>query len=104
MVYAEFYDDLVGGVMPVAINNLGTGLSLVGEIYIMLTYISSVNTWSQQDLTLGQPVKELDSCLFLCIMEWHLDHIPAETINNLSIYRAKKGAKLRPLPSYDNQQ
>ena len=34
----------------------------------ILTYISSINTWASVDSPLAQLVKELDSCLFLCVI------------------------------------
>ena len=34
----------------------------------ILTYVSSINTWASGDSPLAQLVKELDLCLFLCVM------------------------------------
>ena len=34
----------------------------------ILTYVSFINTWASGDSPLAQLVKELDLCLFLCVM------------------------------------
>ena len=34
----------------------------------ILTYISSINTWASGDSPLAQLVKELDLCLYLCVI------------------------------------
>ena len=34
----------------------------------ILMYISSINTWASGDSPLAQLVKELDLCLFLCVI------------------------------------
>ena len=48
-----------------------------------LTYISSVNTWASGGSPLAQLVKELDLCLFLCVIQTLWDRLSAEPINNL---------------------
>ena len=52
----------------------------------ILMYISSVNTWASCDSPLAQLVKELDLCLFLCVIRRQWDRLPAEPINNFSPY------------------
>ena len=54
--------------------------------YVMcniLTYISSINTWASRDSPLAQLVKELDLCLFLCVIRRLRVRDTAERINNL---------------------
>ena len=34
----------------------------------ILTYVSSINTWASGDSPLAQLVKELDLCLYLCVI------------------------------------
>ena len=36
--------------------------------YNILMYINSINTWASGDSPLAQLVKELDLCLFLCVL------------------------------------
>ena len=44
-------------------------LKTLGVSYCnILTYVSSINTWASGDSPLAQLVKELDLCLFLCVM------------------------------------
>ena len=54
--------------------DLRTGVSL--EVCNILTNIGSVNAWASGDSPLAQLVKELDLCLFLCVIR--------SLINNLS--------------------
>ena len=52
-------------------------------------YISSVNTWASRDSPLGQLVKELDLCLFLCVIQSLWDRDATEPIRNLSSHYNK---------------
>ena len=45
-------------------------------------YISSVNTWASGDSSLAHLVKELDLCLFVCVIRGPWDQFPAEPIDN----------------------
>ena len=51
----------------------------------ILTYISSINTWASGDSRLAQLVKELDLCLFLCVIRRLQVRDTAEPINNFSL-------------------
>ena len=48
-------------------------------------YNSSINTWALDDSPLAQLVKDLDLCLFLCVIQRPWDRLPAESINYLSL-------------------
>ena len=50
----------------------------------ILTYITSVNTWTSGDSPLSQLVKELELCLFLSVIQRYLDQVSTGTINNYS--------------------
>ena len=54
-------------------------------IYNILMYISSVNTWASGDVPLGQLVKHLASCLYLCVIQSPWGRLTAEPINNSSV-------------------
>ena len=45
-------------------------------------YISSVNIWASGDFPLAQLVKEVDLCLYLCVIKRLWDRNPVELINN----------------------
>ena len=58
---------------------------LGGVVCNILLYISSINTWASGDSPLAQLVKELDLCLFLCVMRRLCVRDTAESINNFSL-------------------
>ena len=51
----------------------------------ILTYISSINTWASGDSPLAQLDKELELCLFLCVIRRLQVRDTAEPINNISL-------------------
>ena len=72
---------------------------LGGVVCNILTYISSINTWASGDSPLAQLVKELDLCLYLCIIRrlWVRD--TAEPINNLPSHYMVRCLKILPSQS-----
>ena len=48
---------------------------------------SCINTFASGDSLLVQPVKELDLCLFLCVIQSLSDRLPAEPINDFFLAR-----------------
>ena len=67
--------------LPSATEGKGRGY---GNILPRLPYISSVNNWASGDSPLAQLVKELDLCLYLCVIQSLWDRLGAEPINNFS--------------------
>ena len=65
----------------------------------ILTYVSSINTWASGDSPLAQLVKELDLCLYLCVIRRLQVRDAAEPINNLPSHYMVRCLKILPSQS-----